>query len=141
MNNRVTAPGISTGSSAIAAPTAGRAQRILVFAYGTITYAITLGIFVYAAGFIGNFGVPKAMDSGRQVPLAQAIAIDALLLGVFAIQHSVMARGWFKRWLTRFIPRAAERSTIPGCNSTFGTGHGTVRPANEPKIGTFAAIE
>ncbi len=111
MNNRVTVPGISTSGSANPAPAAERAKRILVFAYGTITYAITLGIFVYAAGFIGNFGVPKTMDSGREVPLAQAIAIDALLLSVFAIQHSVMARGWFKRWLTRFIPRAAERST------------------------------
>lgn len=93
------------------APAAGRAKRILVFTYGTTSYAITLGIFAYAAGFIGNFGVPKAMDSGREAPLAQAIAIDALLLGVFAIQHSVMARGGFKRWLTRFIPQAAERST------------------------------
>ena len=107
MNNRVTAP----SGSAKALPAAGRAKRILVFTYGTISYAITLGIFVYAAGFIGNFGVPKAMDSGREVPLAQATAIDALLLGVFAIQHSVMARGWFKRWLTRFMPQAAERST------------------------------
>jgi methanethiol S-methyltransferase len=95
----------------IAAPAAGRTKRILVFAYGTVTYAITLGIFVYAAGFIGNFGVPKAMDSGRAVPLAQALIVDALLLGAFAIQHSVMARGWFKRWLTRSIPVAAERST------------------------------
>src|SRR5262252_5748187 len=110
MNNRATATS-TFGGSAKAAPAAGRAKRILVFTYGTITYAITLAIFVYAAGFIGNFGVPKAMDSGREIPLAQAIAIDALLLGVFAVQHSVMARGWFKRWLTRFIPQAAERST------------------------------
>jgi len=93
-----------------AAP-ASLVKRTAVFAYGTITYAITLGVFAYAAGFIGNFGVPKAMDSGREVPLIRAIAIDALLLGVFAIQHSVMARGWFKRWLTRCIPQAAERST------------------------------
>ncbi len=99
------------GETADTAAAASGAKRIAVFAYGTITYAITLGIFVYAAGFIGNFGVPKAMDSGRELPLAQAIAIDALLLGVFAIQHSVMARGWFKRWLTSFIPKAAERST------------------------------
>ncbi len=110
MTNWVTAPSI-LGDSAHMAQAVGRAKRILVFIYGTITYAITLGIFVYAAGFIGNFGVPKARDSGREVPLAQATAIDALLLGVFAIQHSVMARGWFKRWLTRFIPQAAERST------------------------------
>jgi methanethiol S-methyltransferase len=113
MNNRVTTPGNTNGYTANAAPAAAasQAKRIAVFAYGTITYAITLGIFVYAAGFIGNFGVPKAMDSGREVPLAQALIIDALLLGVFAIQHSVMARGWFKRWLTSFIPQAAERST------------------------------
>jgi protein-S-isoprenylcysteine O-methyltransferase Ste14 len=100
-------PGPAGGS---AAP-ASLVKRTVVFAYGTITYAITLGIFAYAAGFVGNFGVPKAMDSGREVPLIRAIAIDALLLGVFAIQHSVMARGWFKRWLTRLIPQAAERST------------------------------
>jgi methanethiol S-methyltransferase len=111
MNNRVTAPGIATGSSANPTPATGRGQRILVFTYGTVSYAITLGIFVYAAGFIGNFGVPKAMDSGREVPLVQALIIDALLLGAFAIQHSVMARAWFKRWLTRLIPVAAERST------------------------------
>src|SRR5512143_1326468 len=111
MNNRITAPGNTTSSTANTTPAAGRAKRILVFTYGTVTYAITLGIFVYAAGFIGNFGVPKAMDSGRAVPLAQAILIDALLLGLFAIQHSVMARGWFKRWITRSIPVAAERST------------------------------
>lgn len=93
------------------AASANRAARILVFAYGTVTYAITLGIFAYAAGFIGNFGVPKAMDSGRETSLAAALVVDLLLLGVFAVQHSVMARGWFKRWLTQFIPRAAERST------------------------------
>ena len=100
-------PGLGGGS---AAP-ASLVKRTVVFAYGTITYAITLGIFAYAAGFIGNFGVPKTMDSGREVPLIRAIAIDALLLGVFAVQHSVMARGWFKCWLTRFIPQSAERST------------------------------
>jgi methanethiol S-methyltransferase len=99
------------GPAGESAAPASLVKRTVVFAYGTITYAITLGIFAYAAGFIGNFGVPKAMDSGREVPLIRAIALDALLLGVFAIQHSVMARGWFKRWLTRFIPQAAERST------------------------------
>jgi methanethiol S-methyltransferase len=110
MNNQVTPPSIG-GNSAKAASAPGRAKRVFVFVYGTVTYAITLGIFVYAAGFIGNFAVPKAMDSGREVPLAQALVIDALLLGVFAIQHSVMARGWFKRWITRAIPLAGERST------------------------------
>jgi methanethiol S-methyltransferase len=111
MNNRVTARGIATGSSTNPTAAAGRANRILVFTYGTVAYAICLGVFLYAVGFIGNFAVPKAMDSGRQVPLAQALLINSLLLGVFAIQHSVMARSWFKRWLTRAIPVAAERST------------------------------
>lgn len=111
MNQRATASDIAAGNSATPAPAAGRAHRILVFAYGTISYAICLGVFVYAVGFIGNIAVPKAMDSGRQVPLAQALLINSLLLGVFAIQHSVMARSWFKRWLTRAIPVAAERST------------------------------
>ena len=110
MKNQSTLPGI-VGNPKTGASEAGRAKRILVFTYGTVTYAITLGIFVYAAGFIGSFGVPKSLDSGRAVPLTQAILIDALLLGAFAIQHSVMARGWFKRWITRSIPVAAERST------------------------------
>jgi protein-S-isoprenylcysteine O-methyltransferase Ste14 len=111
MNNRDTAPGIAAGSPPKPAPAAGRSHRILVFAYGTLAYAICLGVFAYAVGFIGNLAVPKAMDSGREVPLAQALTINALLLGVFAVQHSVMARSWFKRWLTRLIPVAAERST------------------------------
>jgi protein-S-isoprenylcysteine O-methyltransferase Ste14 len=109
MNNRVTAPGIATGGSTKTAP--GRTHRIAVFAYGTVAYAICLGVFVYAIGFIGNFGVPKAMDSGRESSLARALLINSLLLGVFAIQHSVMARSWFKQWLTRAVPWAAERST------------------------------
>jgi protein-S-isoprenylcysteine O-methyltransferase Ste14 len=111
MNNRVTAPGNTTGGSANPTTAAGHTHRIFVFSYGTLAYAICLGVFAYAVGFIGNFAVPKAMDSGREVPLAQALIVNALLLGFFAIQHSVMARSWFKRWLTRMIPAAAERST------------------------------
>jgi protein-S-isoprenylcysteine O-methyltransferase Ste14 len=98
-------------AAASAAPPAGRVHRSVVFVYGTVAYAICLAVFAYAVGFIGNFGVPKAMDSGREVPLGRAVMVDALLLGVFAVQHSVMARSWFKRWLTRRIPIAAERST------------------------------
>ena len=101
----------NAGTSTSVEPTAGRLARLLVFAYGLVAYTAFVATFLYAVGFIGNFGVPKAMDSGRESSLARALLIDSLLLGVFAIQHSVMARSWFKQWLTRAVPRAAERST------------------------------
>ncbi len=86
-------------------------KRVAVFLYGVFSYALFFLTFLYALGFIGNFYVPKSMDSGAQVPFWQALLTDALLLGVFAVQHSVMARPAFKRMLTRVIPEAAERST------------------------------
>jgi protein-S-isoprenylcysteine O-methyltransferase Ste14 len=79
--------------------------------YGALTYGVFLATFLYAIGFLGNLWVPKSLDSGPTDPWTVALGVDLALLSVFALQHSVMARPGFKRWITRFIPQAAERST------------------------------
>lgn len=86
------------------------AAGIAIFAFGVAAYALFFGVFVYAALFVGNWFVPKSIDSGTPAPLGEALLVNVGILSLFVLQHTVMARRWFKNWFTGFVSQAVERS-------------------------------
>ncbi len=85
--------------------------RMLAFAYGVAAYVVFLGTILYAIGFVTGFAVPKTLDTGWPGPIGEALIVNILLMSLFAVQHSVMARKPFKQWWTQFVPASIERST------------------------------
>jgi protein-S-isoprenylcysteine O-methyltransferase Ste14 len=85
--------------------------RIAAFLYGLVAYLLFFFTFLYAIGFVTGVAVPKTIDSGPLVPIAEALIVNIVLMTLFALQHSVMARKPFKQWLTQYVPATIERST------------------------------
>ncbi len=86
-------------------------RKVITVSYGLGAYVLFVGVFVYSIGFVGNLWVPRSIDSPQAAAGVVDALVDAVLLGLFAVQHSVMARPGFKRWWTRIVPREVERST------------------------------
>jgi len=87
------------------------AGRIVAFLYGVVAYVFFFATFLYAIGFVEDLVVPTTIDTGLSAPTMQALIINLILMSIFAIQHSVMARQQFKRWWTQFVPASVERTT------------------------------
>jgi protein-S-isoprenylcysteine O-methyltransferase Ste14 len=85
-------------------------SRTTIFAFGVVCYGLSLAVFLYAIGFFGGFLTPTTLDAAPSAPFGRALTTDLLLLATFTVQHSGMARPGFKRWWTRIVPEAAERS-------------------------------
>ena len=86
-------------------------KRYMTLGYGAAAYLLFLAAFLYLIGFVGNLAVPRSVDRGLAAPIAEAVLINAALVVLFGVQHSVMARPAFKRWWARFVPSSIERST------------------------------
>lgn len=93
--------------------------RIFSFLYGVLAHLGFLVAFLYLIGFLGNFVVPKSIDSGQAGPVGQALLINVILIAIFGIPHSIMARPGFKQWWTRFVPQHIERSTYVMISNLF----------------------
>src|SRR5580765_7487166 len=105
MDGTVMSPGYGCASEKKAVDAGG----VLTFAYGLVSYASFLVVFLYAIGFVGNWIVAKSIDTGTAGPVIPRLLINALLLIVFVLQHTIMARPAFKRWWVQIVPKSAER--------------------------------
>ena len=87
-----------------------RISKIFAFLFGIVAYLAFFVTILYAMGFVAGFAVPKSIDTGPETPPIEALVVNLLLMSLFAIQHSLMARKWFKEWWTQYVPKSVERS-------------------------------
>lgn len=87
-------------------------KRMMMMTYGVLAYVVFFVTICYAIGFVGGYLVPKSIDTGTMGDIQTAVLLNAAMLALFAVQHTIMARPAFKKWVTRYIPREVERSTF-----------------------------